>query len=122
MSGGAIKRVVTRVWGRGRREAEDTPDHRVQLLELCRLVQHAAHVWGAKTDEPLSINPAAVDYFWRAVLGLVQDGPPSTDDGLYRYTLENLAPMARATLLHAEAARTARAARGELDVDPEPMR
>jgi hypothetical protein len=60
--------------------------------------------------------------FWRAVLGLVQDGPPSKDDGLYRYALENLEPMARATLLHAEAARAARATKGELDVDLEPTR
>jgi hypothetical protein len=86
------------------------------------LVQHAAHVWGTKTDQPLCINAAAVDYFWRAVLGLVQDGPPSKDDGLYRYALENLEPMARATLLHAEAARAARVARDESDVDLEPTR
>jgi hypothetical protein len=86
------------------------------------LVQHATSVWGPSTDEPLSINPTGVDFFWRAVLVLVRDGPPSTDDSLYRYALENLKPMARATLLHAEAARAARAARGELDVDLEPTR
>ena len=85
MSGGAIERVVTRVWGHGRRAAEDTTRHRAQLLELCMLVQHAAHVRGAKTDQLLCITPAPVDDFWRAVLGLVQDGPPSTDDGLYRW-------------------------------------
>jgi hypothetical protein len=122
VSEGAIERVVTRVWGRGRRAAEDTTDYRAQLLELCMLVQHATHVWGPSTDEPLCIHPAGVDDFWRAVLVLVRDGPPSKDDGLYRYALENLEPMARATLLHAEAARVARVARGDLDVDLEPTR
>ena len=77
MSGGAIERVVTRVWGCGRRAAEDTPDHRAQLLELCMLVQHATSVWGPSTDEPLCINPTGVDFFWRAVLVLVRDGPPA---------------------------------------------
>ena len=120
MSGGAIERVLARVWGRGRRAAEDTPDYRARLLELCMLVQHATHVWGPWTDEPLCISPAGVDYFWRAVLVLVRDGPPGKDDSLYRYALENLEPMARATLLHAQAARARRAAAGEWGADPEP--
>jgi hypothetical protein len=74
VSSRAIERVVTRVWGRGRRATEDTTDHRAQLLELCMLVQHAAHVWGAKTDQPLCISPVAVDYF--RVLGTFARKPP----------------------------------------------
>jgi hypothetical protein len=119
VSGGVIERVVTRLWGRGRRAAEDTTDHRAQLLELCLRVQHATSVWGPTTHEPLCIDPGDVDDFWRAVLVLVQDGPPSQDESLYRYVLGNLQPMAAATLAHAEAARAARAARDEWDTDLE---
>src|SRR5919199_890343 len=32
MSGGAIERVLARLWGRGRRAAEDEVGHRTQLL------------------------------------------------------------------------------------------
>jgi hypothetical protein len=107
---GAIERVVTWIRQRGWRAADDTADHRAELLELCLRVQQATSVWGLSSDKPLCIEPGDVDDFWRAVLVLVQDGPPRQDEGLYRYVLGNLKPMATATLLHAEAARLDRAA------------
>ena len=110
MRSAVIERVLTRLWGRGRRAAKDPTDHRAQVLELCLRVQHATSVWGLSSDKPLCIDPGEVDTFWRAVLVLVRDGPPSQDDSLYRYVLGNLKPMATATLLHVEAARIDRAA------------
>jgi hypothetical protein len=99
-----IERFVARV--RGRQEKSDA---RTQLLEMCEMVQHATHVWGSgERDTPLCVNPAVVDYFWRAVLVLVRDSPSAKDDGLYRYALENLEEMARQTLLHAAAGKAER--------------
>ena len=42
--------------------------------------------------------PAGIDYLWRAIIALVRDGPPSKDDGLYRYVLENLQQLGEATV------------------------
>ena len=84
-------------------------------------VQHATNVWGPTTDAQLCISPGDVDDFWRAVLALVQDGPPSNDASLYRYALANLKPMATARLLNAEVARVARTAgTAEWDTNGEP--
>ena len=76
-------------------------DPRFAVLALCEISQYEAHLHLG--DEPVCINPAGVDYLWRAVLMLVRDGP-QCDDDTYRYVMENLQPMSQATLRHRAAA------------------
>ncbi len=40
---------------------------RFALLGLCEIAQYEAHLHLG--DEPLCINPAGVDYLWRAAIG-----------------------------------------------------
>jgi hypothetical protein len=100
---------------RGRNQRAEREDHRAQLLQMCEFVQHSAHVWSGFNDEPLCVNAAGLDFLWRAILVLVRDSPPSKDDGLYRYALENLKYTAELTLRHAAAGRAARNAQCDDD-------
>ncbi|MDQ6669663.1 MAG: hypothetical protein M3069_02695 [Chloroflexota bacterium] len=74
-------------------------------------------MWSRFNAEPVCLDAAGLDCLWRVILVLVRDSPPSKDDRLYRYALENVKYVAALTVRHAVAGHAAREARGDDDLE-----